>query len=101
MLLVEQENARSISRTRASFDITNCILSFLSPAGEPGVWQTAQVVRQRRVPSRYPRPRLPVRTLRPRLRRLPRLTFLRRREAMLSHLRSQTDVKQILDNSLD
>src|SRR5260370_13895497 len=100
MLLLEQKNARRISRPRAFFDITNCILSFLPPAGEPGVWQTAQVVRQRRIISRYPRPRLPVRALRPRLRRLPRLTFLRRRERSLSHLRSQTDVKQMLDNSL-
>jgi 1,2-diacylglycerol 3-beta-galactosyltransferase len=101
MLLLEQENARRVSRPQASFDITNCILSFLPPAGEPGVWQTAQGVRQRRVTSRYPRPRLPVRVLRQRLRRLPRLTFLRRREHGLSHLRSQTDVKQMLDKSLD
>ena len=101
MLLLEQENARRISRPRASFDITNCILSFLPPAGEPGIWQNFQGVRQRRITSRYPRPRLPVRALRPRLRRLPRLTFLRRRERSLSHLRSQTDVKQMLDKSLD
>jgi 1,2-diacylglycerol 3-beta-galactosyltransferase len=110
LLRLEQENARRISRPRASFDITNCILSFLPPAGEPGVWQNAQGVKQRRITSRYPRPRLTVRTLRPRLlglpsrasiRRLPRLTFLRRRERSLSHLRSQTDLKQARDTSLD
>ncbi len=110
LLRLEQENARRISRPRASFDITNCILSFLPPAGEPGVWQNAQGVKQRRITSRYPRPRLTVRTLRPRLlglpsrasiRRLPRLTFLRRRERSLSHLRSQTDLKQARDTTLD
>lgn len=110
LLRLEQENARLISRPRASFDITACILSFLPPAGEPGVWQSAQGVRQRRITSRYPRPRLTVRTLRPRLpgfpsrasvRRLPRLTFLRRRERSLLHLRSQTDLKQTRDTSFD
>ena len=33
------ENARRIARPYASFDIAACILSFLPPAGEPGVWQ--------------------------------------------------------------
>lgn len=114
LLRLEQENARRISRPRASFDIANCILSFLPPTGEPGIWQNDQGMRQRRITSRYPRPRLPVRTLRPRLfslrsrapvrtlrRSLPRLTFLRRQGRRLSHLRSQTDLKQGRDTSLD
>lgn len=39
-VLQEQlENARRIRRPRASFDIAEHILSYLPPAGEPGVWQ--------------------------------------------------------------
>ena len=39
-LLKEQvENARRISRPDASFDIAQCILSFLPPSTVPGIWQ--------------------------------------------------------------
>jgi len=35
------ENARRISRPRASFDIARHILGYLPAPGEPGIWQTA------------------------------------------------------------
>jgi len=39
-LLKEQvENARRISHPDASFDIAQCILSFLPPSDTPGIWQ--------------------------------------------------------------
>lgn len=88
----EQENARRISRPRASFDIANFILNLLPPAGAPGAWQNAQGMGQRWVNSRYGRYRASMRTLR---RRLPRLAFLQRRVRDLSHLRNQ----QALDHS--
>jgi 1,2-diacylglycerol 3-beta-galactosyltransferase len=45
LLCQQQENARRISRPRASFDIANCILSFLPPAGASGAWQDTQGVK--------------------------------------------------------
>jgi 1,2-diacylglycerol 3-beta-galactosyltransferase len=33
------EDAKRIARPNASFDIASCILGFLPPPGEPGVWQ--------------------------------------------------------------
>lgn len=97
------ENARRISRPRASFEIARCILSFMPPAGAPGVWENAQEQRQGRpmsrrlhaisfsrpLSSRLPRLRsgVPLRTL---SRRLSRLRFLQRPVRNLSRLRSQT-----------
>jgi 1,2-diacylglycerol 3-beta-galactosyltransferase len=91
LLRQQLENASRISRPEASFDIARHILSFLPPAGSPGVWHTTQGLRQRRKLSRYPRIGVPARKLNPRLnglrtgtsmrtlrRNLPNLTFLRR-----------------------
>lgn len=67
LLRQQLENAEHISRPRASFDIAQRILSFLPPAGAPGVWHSTQGLRQRRKLSRYPRIDVPVRKLNPRL----------------------------------
>jgi UDP-N-acetylglucosamine:LPS N-acetylglucosamine transferase len=98
LLRRELENARRVSRPRASFDIANCILGFLPPAGVPGVWENSQATRLRRMNSRYRRSGLPVRTLR---HKLPRLAFLQRRVRNLAHLRTQTTVDHSHDKSLD
>ncbi len=98
LLRQEQENTKRISRPRASFDIANFILSFLPPAGAPGVWQNAQGMVQRWVNSRYRRSRASMRTLR---RRLPRLAFLQRRVRNLSHLRNQTELDHSHNTSVD
>jgi len=107
------ENAKRISRPRASFDIANYILSFLPPAGAPGVWQSTQGLRQRRKLSRLPRTGGPVRKIRPGLQglrrasarvspnRLPRLTFLRRPVHSPLQLRSQATLKHSQDQSPD
>lgn len=42
-------NARHVSRPRASFDIANCILSYMPVAGASGVWEGTSVPRSRRV----------------------------------------------------
>ncbi|HET9920276.1 MAG TPA: glycosyltransferase, partial [Ktedonobacteraceae bacterium] len=42
------QNAQRISRPAASLDIARCILSFLPPAGQPGVWQDRRWQYQRR-----------------------------------------------------
>lgn len=94
----EQENARRISRPRASFDIANFILNLLPPAGAPGAWQNAQGMGQRWVNSRYGRYRASMRTLR---RRLPRLAFLQRRVRDLSHLRNQKALGHSHNTSVD
>lgn len=94
----EQENARRISRPRASFDIANFILNLLPPAGAPGAWQNAQGMGQRWVNSRYRRYRASMRTLR---RRLPRLAFLQRRVRDLSHLRNQKALDHSHNTSVD
>lgn len=94
----EQENARRISRPRASFDIANFILNLLPPAGAPGAWQNAQGMGQRWVNSRYGRYRASMRTLR---RRLPRLAFLQRRVRDLSHLRNQKALDHSHNTSVD
>ncbi len=46
LLRQQQENARRISRPRASFDIASCIFSFLPAAGASGAWQNTQGVKQ-------------------------------------------------------
>jgi len=43
VLQQQLENARRISRPRASFNIVEHILSYLPAPGEPGVWQDAVV----------------------------------------------------------
>ncbi|GAC1645915.1 MAG: glycosyltransferase [Ktedonobacteraceae bacterium] len=43
----QQENAKRISRPRASFDIAECILSYLPAVDKPGIWQS-QVWHSRR-----------------------------------------------------
>lgn len=63
------EHAKRISRPLASFDIANCILSFLPPANQPSVWQTAW--RGKRTASERLLSPVRIRALR---RRLPRLT---------------------------
>jgi 1,2-diacylglycerol 3-beta-galactosyltransferase len=98
LLRRELENAKRVSRPRASFDIANCILGFLPPFGAPGVWQNAQGMGQRRVNSRYRRSRTSTPTFR---RRLPRLAFLRRRVRDLSHLRTQQAIDRSHDTSVD
>jgi UDP-N-acetylglucosamine:LPS N-acetylglucosamine transferase len=97
----EQESAKRISRPGASFDIANCILGFLPPAGSPGVWKSGEGKgpsrvnswRRSGIPARTLQPgvsashsRAPMRTLR---RRLRRLAFLQRPVHDLSQLRSQ------------
>ena len=61
------ENARRISRPRASFEIANHILRYLPHAGVPGIWQSVQSPKQLRVRSKRPSsvvPGSPRRTLR-------------------------------------
>ncbi len=98
LLRQELENAKRVSRPQASFDIAKCILGFLPPAGESGVWQTAQGLAQRQVNSRHWRSRASLRTLR---HRLPHLAFLRQRVRKLSHLRTQKAIDRSHDQSLD
>lgn len=108
------ENAKRISRPRASFDIANCIISFLPPAGAPGVWQSTQGLRQRRKMPRPPRIGVPVRRIRPGLQglrtrasarissnRLPRLTFLQRPIHSSLQLHPRTTLNRPQDQPLD
>ena len=114
LLHQEQENAERISRPRASFDIANCILGFLPPAGRPGVWKNAEGKKASRVTSRRRRSGVPTSVLRPGMpvlrsrapmrtlsRRLQRLAFLQRPVHDLSQLRSQSTSKQAHDTNLD
>ena len=94
----EQESAKRISRPGASFDIANCILSFLPPAGSPGVWKNAEGKGPSRVNTRQRRSGISARTLQ---RRLRRLAFLQRPVHDLSQLRSQAPSKQEHDTNLD
>jgi 1,2-diacylglycerol 3-beta-galactosyltransferase len=71
-------NAKRLSRPHASFDIASCILGFLPPAGQPGLWQTS-LARKRR-PSMSMRLRsseIHLRSLRRRLPRMTRVSFLK------------------------
>jgi 1,2-diacylglycerol 3-beta-galactosyltransferase len=45
------ENAKRLSRPRASFDIANCILSYLPDRSEQNVWQSARGQRRQRMMS--------------------------------------------------
>jgi len=114
LLRQEIENARHICRPGASFDIANCILSFLPPAGSPGVWKNGEGKGSSRVSSRQHRSGLSARTMQPGVpslrsrtamrtlrRRLQRLAFLQRPVHDLSQLRSQPPSKQGYDTNLD
>ncbi|HLL77999.1 MAG TPA: glycosyltransferase [Ktedonobacteraceae bacterium] len=48
------ENAKRIARPNASFDIAQCILSFLPPANQPGVWHGGTWHREK-LPPHYRR----------------------------------------------
>jgi len=72
------ENAKRLSRPYASFDIANCILSFLPPAGQSGLWQTIRVRNRRPIMSRTLRSsEARLRALRRRLPRMSRMSFLK------------------------
>jgi hypothetical protein len=114
LLHLELENAKRISRPGASFDIANCILSVLPPAGSPGVWKNGEGKGPSRVNSRRRRSGISARTLQPGVpalrsrtamrtlrRRLRRLAFLQRPVHDLSQLRSQAPSKQEHDTNLD
>jgi 1,2-diacylglycerol 3-beta-galactosyltransferase len=98
LLHQELENAKRISRPRASFEIANCILSFLPLAGEAGIWQNERGKGQRRAFSRHWRSRASMHILR---RRLPRIAFLQQRVRDLSHLRNQTRQVRSRDTSVE
>ncbi len=89
-LLREQlERAKQLSRPRASFDIAECILSYLPAPGAASVWQNVQ--RRKRRPVLTPlHPDVQLRVLQRRLPRMSQVHFIKspvmRR---LSHLRSQ------------
>jgi 1,2-diacylglycerol 3-beta-galactosyltransferase len=71
-------NAKRLSRPYASFDIAHCILSYLPPAGQPGIWQSGAVRKRRRTMTgtlRSSRTRL--RAFQRRLPRMTQMTFLR------------------------
>jgi 1,2-diacylglycerol 3-beta-galactosyltransferase len=82
------ENTKRVSRPRAAFDIARQILSFVSPAGEPSIWQRVnppvQSPEKRRVGAspQAPGPKLPTGVAAASSRRLHGnwryLTFLRR-----------------------
>ncbi len=71
-------NAKRLSRPYASFDIAHCILSYLPPAGQPGIWQSGAVRKRRRTMTgtlRSSRTRL--RAFQHRLPRMTQMTFLK------------------------
>jgi 1,2-diacylglycerol 3-beta-galactosyltransferase len=73
------ENAKRISRAEASFAIAHCILSFLPPANQPGVWESARRQYQRRRLMLNPlRATTRMRVLSRRLPRMARMSFLHR-----------------------
>jgi len=63
------KNAKRLSRPRASFDIANCILSYLPPVEKTSVWQSAQWRRRKQLLAARLRSAIRIRRLR---RRLPR-----------------------------
>jgi 1,2-diacylglycerol 3-beta-galactosyltransferase len=83
------ENAKRMSRPRASFDIARAILSFLPAAEEPGIWQTARWRKRRRTLLAPLSAEVRSRAAQRKLPRMSRVSFLRspvmRR---LAHLRS-------------
>jgi 1,2-diacylglycerol 3-beta-galactosyltransferase len=103
------ENAKRISRPRTSFEIANFILSYLPPAGEPGIWQSTQPHKQLRTrPKRLGRPSsnsagILGSTRRPAGRKLTtarHLPFLgQSRMHNLPNSRSQSRTKRIIDQA--
>lgn len=78
------ENARKIARPGASFDIAQCILSYLPREGAPGVWQQSSggmplSAPVRPVPSHVIAPSRTLRSRLPRLRSNVPMVALRRR----------------------
>jgi 1,2-diacylglycerol 3-beta-galactosyltransferase len=56
-VLQEQlENARRLSRPQASFDIVECILSYLPPPGEASIWQSSASLHPVHIQRRSQRP---------------------------------------------
>jgi 1,2-diacylglycerol 3-beta-galactosyltransferase len=49
------ENAKRISRPRASFEIADFILTYLPPAGDPDIWQSHQANKQLRTRTKLSR----------------------------------------------
>lgn len=79
------ENARRISRPRASFDIGEKILSFLPAAGQPGIWETPRTQKRQRAISgriRLLGNRRPIRPDLPALKRLAALRQTARRQPL-------------------
>ncbi len=64
---VQQENALRLCRSRASFDIAHCILSYLPPADAPGPWQSARWRRRQQKMSGRLRSAIRLRRIRRRL----------------------------------
>ena len=65
----QQENAKRISRPRASFDIAQCILSYLPSSDNPSVWQSQSWKVRRQTMSSRLKSAIRIRRLR---RRIPR-----------------------------
>ncbi len=73
------ENAIRLSRPRASFDIADCILSFVPQMSKTAAWQTLQGRKRRfiRVGSSLRSSEVRLRALRRRLPRMTHITFLK------------------------
>lgn len=73
------ENAIRLSRPRASFDIADCILSYMPQVSKSAAWQTLQGRKRRliRVGSSLRSPEVRLRALRRRLPRMSYITFLK------------------------
>ncbi len=65
----QQENAKRISRPRASFDIAQCILSYLPDSDKPSIWQSQSWKVRRQTMSSRLKSAIRIRRLR---RRIPR-----------------------------
>ncbi len=65
----QKENAKRISRPRASFDIAECILSYMPSSDRPGTWQSQHWQTRQRTMSGRLKSAIRIRRLR---RRLPR-----------------------------
>jgi 1,2-diacylglycerol 3-beta-galactosyltransferase len=82
----QQENAKRISRPRASFDIAHCILSYLPPRGRNSVWQSSHWGRRQQMMSGRLRSAIRIRRLRQHLPKTIQKAQIMRR---LSNLRIQ------------
>ena len=109
-VMIEQlENAKRMSRPRTSFEIANCILSYLPRPGEPGIWQSVQShksLRTRPKPSRRLSPTSPAipggtrRSVGGTLAAARRLPFLgQSRMRNLPRSPSQSRTKRIIDQA--